>query len=211
MGRSKKFNYQAVIENNLIANSDGLTLDQLLERSGLKVDRSTLFRHLARLIETGRAERIGNARASRYRALGLARIAADAEPPSNQRPLVQHVPESPESHLPKATPFLSPSDVPQLHQTGRAKPDRVPVGMPEYGEVVKKAVRTIVREWKRFSRVNLQIYLSLLVLPEHLNEVAETVEQELAGLHEGNLAGFGLSPAEFAGFTPPASREVTGE
>ena len=67
MGRPKKFNYQAVIENKLAEHPDGFSLDELLAFSELKVDRSTLFRHLTRLIERGQAERIGNARASRYR------------------------------------------------------------------------------------------------------------------------------------------------
>lgn len=209
MGRAKKFDYQAAIESSLIAHPDGLSLDELLEHSGFEVDRSTLFRHLARLIETGRAERIGKARASRYRAPSLARIVAEPEPP--KRPAAEQVPEFLQRPVPKETPFLPPDELPQLHQTGRTKPARVPVGAPEYAAVVKKAVRTIVRDWKRFSRVNLQIYLSLLVKPGDLNEVAAAVEKELAGLHAGNLGGFGLSPAEFAGFTPPAASEATSE
>ena len=210
MGRSKKFDYQTLIESSLIAHPDGLTLDQLLEHSGFNVDRSTLFRHLARLIERGSAERIGKARASRYRLLDPARIAPDPEPPDRQPPAVQQGPEFLQRGPANETPFPPPSEVPQLPQTGRAEPDRVPVAALD-GAVVKKVVRTIVREWKRFSRVNLEIYLSLLVEPEHLNVVAEAVEKELAGLHEGNLAGFGLSPAEFFEFTPPASFASTGE
>jgi len=77
--------------------------------------------------------------------------------------------------------------------------------MPDYSAAVKKAVRTIVRDWKRCNRVNLEIYLSLLVGKEHLQTVAATVERELAGLHQGNLADFALTPAEFACFTPPAA------
>ena len=211
MGRSKKFDYQTVIENSLIAHPEGLTLDQLLERSGFTVDRSTLFRHLARLIERGSAERVGNARASRYRPLDPARIAADPEPPDRQRPAVRQVPEFLERRPANETPFPLPSEVPQLPKTGRAEPARVPVMAPESGAVVKKAVRKIVREWKRFSRINLEIYLSLLVEPEHLNALAEAVEKELAGLHEGNLADFGLSTDEFFDFTPPASFEPPGE
>ncbi len=177
MGRSVKLDYQAVIKNKLSGYPDGLALDQLLARSGLQVDRSTLFRHLTRLIEKGRAERIGDARASRYRLLGEVPIRA---------------------HL--ALPY-----------TQRAEPESVPVEAPECGAVVKKAVRTIVREWKRCNQVNLEIYLSLFVEPQHLNQVAAAVENELAGLHEGNLDKFGLTPAEFSVFIPPASREAAGK
>lgn len=212
MGRSEKFEYKTAIENSLIANPDGLTLDQLLKCSGLEVDRSTLFRHLAKLIEQGRAERIGKARASRYRSPSLVQIAAEPAPPKDQHPEVQPAPEFMEHPLPQETLFQPPQGETQpAHHPVRAEPDRVSAGPLGYGEVVKKAVRKIVREWKRVNRVNLQIYLSLLVKPGQLNEVAEAVENALAGLNEGNLADFDLTPVEFAGFTRPTGRETTGE
>ena len=440
MARQQKFDYQAALEIDLMAHPDGLTLDQLLEHSGFKVDRSTLFRHLSRLIAQGRAERIGKARASRYRPLAAAAIPADAPSAYTRRPSLPGVEEMLQRYLPGETPFLAPGEVQRLHLAGRVEiaaapgtyarriyerlavdlahassrleggsyslaeterllkhgdvpadrdsreavmilnhgeairfivdnlatvdltgpdllhlhtllskgllsgppgaeslpqvsgetggfapaaadnPDRhkeafdtllakllqvkdpfekafclfaflpnlrlfaegdmgtsrvglnipllkhelcplsfigvderafaegtaevyesndtrrlkqlfidgyvrsaenyrqlgaeaasVPGATPEYDAVVKKAVRTIVREWKRFNRVNLEIYLSLLVKPAHLHAVAEEVEQELAGLQADNLAGFGLSPAEFAGYTPPASGAAPGE
>jgi hypothetical protein len=177
MGRSVKFDYRAAIEDSLTAHPEGLPLDDLLSRSGFSVDRTTLFRHLARLIEAGRVERIGNARASRYRRREIA-----------------------PAHPPLALP-----------DTRDAEPESVPAAAPDYSAAVTKAVRTIVRDWKRFDRINLQIYLSLLVKPEHLSEVAEMAEKELAGLHEGNLDAFGISLAAFRGFKAPASREATGE
>ena len=193
MGRSKKFDYQAIIENSLIAHPDGLTLDELLEQSGLNVDRSTVFRHLTHLIEQGRAERIGNARASRYRPPGVAGIREDLVLPYTQRPAVEDVRPA------------------ENYQQVRAEPDSVPVLAPEYDAVVKKAVRTIVREWKRCNRVNLQIYLSLLAKPEHLDGLAAAVEKELAGLHERNLVKFGLSQADFRDFIPSGSPEIAGK
>jgi hypothetical protein len=210
MGRSNKFDYQAAIKMSLIAYPDGLSLDELVEHSGLKVDRSTLFRHLTHLIEQGRAERVGKARASRYRPLDLARPAPDPEPPNTQGPAAQPVPESVERPLPDETPFSPSSEVGELHQSGHTEQGGVPSRAPEQDAVVKKAVRTIVREWKRCNRVNLQIYLSFLVKPEHLDELAAAVEKELASLHEDNLDRFGLTPAEFAGFTPLAGPETTG-
>ena len=177
MGRSVKFDYRAAIEDSLTAHPDGLPLDDLLSRSGFNVDRTTLFRHLTRLIEAGRVERIGNARASRYRLHEIAPVRTELTAPDTQR----------------------------------AEPDRVPIAAPDYGAAVKKAVRTIVREWKRCNRVNLEIYLSLLVPSEHLNDVAAAVERELIGLHEGNLDEFGLSPADFSNFVPPASRDASDE
>jgi hypothetical protein len=212
MGRPAKFDYQSAIESSLIANPDGLTLDQLLERSGFEVDRSTLFRHLAKLIEQGRAERLGKARASRYRSPSLVRIATDPAPHGGRHPELGPAPEFIEQPLPRAASFRPPQGaIHPAHQTVRAEPDRVSAGPLGYGEAVKKAVRKVVREWKRFSRVNLEIYLSLLVKPEHLNQVVEAVEYALTGLNEGNLADFGLTPAEFAGFTPPPGREARTE
>ena len=212
MGRPEKFDYQSAIENSLIANPDGLTLDQLLECSGFEVDRSTLFRHLAKLIEQGRAERLGKARASRYRSPSIVRIAADPAPHSGRHPGLEPAPEFVEHPLPRPTFVQPPQGEPhEEHPPVRAEPDRVSAGPLGYGEAVKKAVRKIVREWKRFSRINLEIYLSLLVKPEHLNQVAEAVEYALTGLNEDNLADFGLTPAEFAGFTPPPGREATIE
>ena len=138
-------------------------------------------------------------------------MAATPQPPVERHPAVQPVPVYRERHLTDKSPVPPPSAAPPLHQPARAEPDRVPAAAVEYGETVNKAVRKIVREWKRFSRVNLQIYLSLMVKPEHLNRVAAAVEKELAGLHQGNLAAFGLSPAEFAAYTPPAGSEAVGE
>ena len=210
MGRSKKFDYEAAIEDCLSAHPDGLALDELLQRSGLEVDRSTLFRHLTKLIEQGRAERIGKARASRYRPPSLVRSAADPVPVAGRQPGVAPAPAILEHPLPAATPVPPPSEVRQLPQAAQAEPDRVPALAVEHDEVVKKAVRKIVREWKRFDRVNLQIYLSLLVKPGLQDGVAVAVEKELAGLHQGKLAAFELTPAEFADFTPPG-REAGDE
>ena len=208
----------------LIAHPDGQTLDELLQRSGLDVDRSTLFRHLTRLIELRRAERIGKARASRYRPPGVAVIRGDLALPQTQPAAVQSMPGVLERYSPNETPVPSAGEVQQVHLAGRddarsaenslqvrAEPVSVPDRALAHDAVVMKAVRTIVRDWKRCNQVNLRIYLSLLVMPEHLDEVAAAVEKELAGLDEDALARFGLSPAELAGFTPPAGSEATGE
>ncbi len=203
MGRPNKFDYQAVIENKLAEKPDGFTLDELLQYSELKVDRSTLFRHLTRLIERGRAERIGKARASRYRLPGVAGIAADSALADAQRPLVQYLPQPPEQDRTNETPRPADND-PQLH----VEPDSLPVEALKHGAVVRKAVRRIVQEWKRCSQANLEIYLSLLVAPEQLDEVAAIVKKELIGLHEGNLHRYELSPADFSGFIPPEPFEA---
>jgi hypothetical protein len=209
MGRSNKFDYHAVIEKELIAHPDGVSLDELLACCGLKVDRSTLFRHLAQMIEKGRVERTGNARASRYRQLNGARADTDPGGAASPRPTIQPVPESPVSQPANAAPLLSPGEVRPPAETGHADAGSVAAGAAEYETAVKKAVRTVVREWKRCNRVNLQIYHSLLVKPEHLDEVTAAVEKELDGLREGDLARFGLSPTEFRAFTPVASQFAT--
>ncbi len=210
MGRSAKIDYQAVLEKNLIGHPDGLPLDELLERSGLKVDRSTLFRHLARLIEKGRVERVGKARASRYRPLNIARMDTYPESTNTQRPAAQPIPEIAERQPRNERPLSTSGEAHQIHQSGRAEPDNMPVATPDYGTAVRKAVRTVIRDWKRCDEVNLRIYLSLLVKPEHVEEVAAAVKIELAALHEGNLDGYGLSPADLSRFIAAASSKATG-
>jgi hypothetical protein len=210
MGRSRKFDYQASIESELAAAPDGLSLDDLLARCGLKVDRSTLFRHLTHLIEIGRVERTGNARASRYRARRGAGADTLPAPAVSRQISVQQAPEFTDRQLPNGAPGLPPAEGRPLREAGGAVPDAIPATAPEYEAVVKKAVRTIVREWKRCSPVNLQIYLSLLVQPEQLDRVAAAVAKELTALHEGDLDRFGLTPEEFRSFIPPDGREAAG-
>ena len=205
MGRPKKFDYQAVIENRLAENPKGFALDELLQYSELKVDRSTLFRHLTRLIERGRAERVGNARASRYRLSGVAPIAADPGLPDASHPALQTLPQRLEQGRTNEAPRTADND-PQL----RVEPDSIPVEALKHGAVVKKAVRRIVQEWKRCSQANLEIYLSLLVAPEQLDEVAAIVRSELTGLHEANLHRYELSPTDFSGFIPPEDFDTRG-
>lgn len=207
MGRSRKFDYQAVIKRKLAEYPDGLTLDVLLERAEFDVDRSTLFRHLSRLIEQGQVQRMGNARASRYRLPGATGTAADSAPPATPpAPAPVAYAPAPSQPTPPKGPALSSENDGEL----RAEPDRVPVAPAEYSEAVDKAVRRVVREWKRCDHTNLQIYLSLMVKPEQLDEVTAVVEKELAGLHEGNLPRFGLTPAHLSGFIPPAGPQAPG-
>ena len=52
----------SVVENELIAAPDSLSLNRLLERCGLKVNRSTLFCHPMRHIEKGRLASVGEVR-----------------------------------------------------------------------------------------------------------------------------------------------------
>lgn len=192
MARSRKFDYQALVENELSAKPEGISLDELLQRCELKVDRSTLFRHLARLIEIGHIERVGKARASRYRLLNLA--LRHTEPaPAPGAPAMQQAPLHGPPHLAASAPA-------QLPQSARTEPYPSPPGAPDYSIAVRKAVRTVVRDWKRRNEVNLRIYLSLLVKREQIEGAAAAVEVALAGLHEGNLDEYGLTPAEFRYF-----------
>ncbi|MEK7438100.1 MAG: helix-turn-helix domain-containing protein [Pseudomonadota bacterium] len=209
MSRSNKFDYQMALENSLIAHPEGLSLDELVAHTGLKVDRSTLFRHMSQLIEQGRVERVGKARASRYRSLNPAQAVPDPHPPGTQHPAIARAPESAERRRPEVVPAQPLPRTGSLEPTPVSSPTTEPIG--NYDAVVKKAVRTIVREWKRCNRVNLQIYLSLLVKPDVLDELAEVVEKELAGLREDDLDRFGLTPMEYSRFIPsePARRPET--
>ena len=200
MGRMQKFDYQAAIELSLIDHPEGLSLDELVERSGLKVDRSTLFRHLTTLIESGRAERIGKARASRYRALGSARSGPGMQA---RHAALQPAAEPVEQQIPNASSYPAPTDTPHTDPSGRPEPEHAVVLVHE--AVVKKAVRAIVRDWKRYNRINLEIYLSLLVTPESQDEVAAEVEKALAGLRAEDLPAFGLTRDEFARYVALAA------
>jgi hypothetical protein len=208
MGRTRKFDYQGLIEAELTAQPDGLRLDDILARCALNVDRSTLFRHLSRLIEAGRIEHIGKARASRYRWIGGTGISADPATPDNPPSMLEPALEPTDRHAPTESAIPAQGDSAPLHLTDSTAPEARAISVRRYEAVVQKAVRTVVREWKSCSRVNLRIYLSLLVDPEQLESVAAVVESELAGLHEGNLSAYGLTLGEYAGFTPP---EATGD
>ena len=200
MARSRKFDYQNLVEKELGVAPDGISLDELLQRCALEVDRSTLFRHLARLIEIGRVERIGKARASRYRLLKAAQAHTAPEVPPAQvfapAPSTQMTQQAP-LHEPL---HLAASAAPHQPQSGRTEPYQTPPAAPDYSTAVRKAVRTLVRDWKRRNDVNLRIYLSLLVKREQVEGAAAAVEVALAGLHQGNLNEYGLTPAEFDRF-----------
>ena len=264
MGRARKFDYQAAIQHNLVAASDALTLDELLERSGLEVDRSTLFRHLTALIQQGRVERLGKARASRYRPLGVVGKSENQVQPEMPPPTAQSAPPVLDRSFPNPTslqapntpqesgaaaqlerPAVVPGAVEVDDQAGAEDAADAPVsvdsvfpksdfeeselGLPECGDLepaetrsaavpapdfslaIRKGVRIVVREWKRCDRRNLQIYLSLLVEPEYVDALTVTVEQELAGLHEGNLEKFGLTPAELSEFDPTPRNMATND
>ncbi|MBE0614847.1 MAG: hypothetical protein IH604_14350 [Burkholderiales bacterium] len=204
MGRSNKFDYQVAIEASLIAHPEGLSLDELVELLGLKVDRSTLFRHMAHLIEQGRVERIGKARASRYRALNTAQDVPKPTPPDATLPAAAQAAEP----VAPAQANAAPGEAPRLRRAGDVERRSASSRAVEYEAVVKKAVRTVVRDWKRCNHVNLQIYLSLLVKPDVLDAIAEVVEKELAGLSEDDLDRFGLTPSEFSRFIPPTAQQA---
>jgi hypothetical protein len=210
MARSRKFDYQNLVEKELGAAPDGISLDELLQRCALEVDRSTLFRHLARLIEIGRVERIGKARASRYRLRDPAQTHTPAVAPPDQflapAPSTQTAQQAP---LPEPL-HLAASAAPHLPQSGRTEPYQTPPAAPDYGTAVRKAVRTVVRDWKRRNDVNLRIYLSLLVKREQIEAAAVAVEVALAGLHEGNLNEYGLTPAEFDRFIASEHGQTAG-
>ena len=194
---------------SLNAHPEGLSLDELVEHSGLKVDRSTLFRHMAQLIEQGRAERIGKARASRYRPLNVLTSAPDRSA-QNPPPPGASTPATAQSAEPVAPsqPIAPPDEAQVSHPSGSAEPQSGPSRAIDYEAVVKKAVRTVVRDWKRCNHINLQIYLSLLVKPDVLDEIAEVVEKELASLTEDDLDRFGLTPTEYSRFVPPAAQQA---
>jgi hypothetical protein len=210
MGRSKKFDYQTLVEDELIAQPAGLSLDELLRRCALTVDRSTLFRHLSSLVEMGRVERVGKARASRYRPLNIERMHTPPEAERTPQSAAQPAPQSAAHPPPHEAPLSASGAARQAQQPGRAEAVSVPVAAPDYGAAVKKAVRTVVRDWKQCNEVNLRIYLSLLVPPEQVEALAAAVKIELAGLRAGNLDVYGLSPADFSRFIASANSNAAG-
>ena len=201
MGRARKFDYQTAIEGTLTAHPDGLSLDEMLGLAGFEIDRSTLFRQLARLIEEAKVERVGKARASRYRWLGCQGIAA-APLPFMAPPPTEAAANEPGTEEPASTVRTEP----EAAAPDSTRSDAPNTEAPEDVTAVNKAVRAIVRDWKRYDRINLHIYLSLIVAREHIDRLAATVEKELKGLHPGNLERFGLTPADLAEYTSRMAR-----
>ena len=208
MARTNKFDYAALAESELISAPEGLSLDELLARCGLKVDRSTLFRHLTKLIDLGRVERVGNARASRYRPITVGQTLAPAEPPKAAPLAAPNVVQLTQRLPAHETPRLTPGESRQPQPFGRTETANPPVLVPDHGMAVNKSVRTIVRDWKRRNETNLRIYLSLMVKPEYVEELVAAVKAELAGLHEGNLDAYGLTPAEFSRYLASESTKT---
>lgn len=88
----------------------------------------------------------------------------------------------------------------QAYRYVRAEADVVSVGALEYRAQVRKAVCTVVRDWKQFDEQRLRQQLQGTVRPEHLDEVIDEIRREVDGLHEGNLVRFRLSMADLAAF-----------
>ena len=201
MGRARKFDYQTAIEGTLTAHPDGLSLDEMLGLAGFEIDRSTLFRQLARLIEQAKVERVGKARASRYRWLGEHGASTAPRPPM-ERPPAEIAANEPRSEKPAPAVRTEPdAGVPESTQ-----PDATNAETPEHAIAINKAVRAIVRDWKRYDRVNLHIYLSLLVAREHIDRLAAAVDRELRGLHPDRLEKFGLTPEDLAVYRSQPAR-----
>ncbi len=128
MARRAQIDYQAVLENALANYPSGIALDELMREAKLSVDRSTVSRHLAQLIALRRVERVGNARAARYRLLGVGRIRAYLAVPYARRAPARYRREFLDRYLPGKTGFLSPAELEQLYAAGRVNIGNAPAG-----------------------------------------------------------------------------------
>ena len=134
----------------------GIGIDALLQSIGDSLQRRSLQRRLARLIEQGRVQRLGDARAVRYRCAPLITKVSiqEGENPTDQPSTEIYVPTSPEGkeikayvrqarqlrppvgyklefleqYHPNQTAYLPQGLRDQLHALGRSPADQTPVG-----------------------------------------------------------------------------------
>jgi hypothetical protein len=84
---------------------------------------------------------------------------------------------------------------------------RAEVATPEkaavaYRDFVRTAVRRCVRDWKAFHAARVMDMAAEAGIPEEdRRDVVDYIAREIAGLHEGNVIRYRLSPEDLAGLT----------
>lgn len=119
-------NDQALLD--YIAAHPGAGRDNIRQYVAPDVSPPTIWRALKKLIDEGKLEVSGKARATGYSLAGPAVVRAHLQTPYNRRRLVTYSKEFVDRYLPNKTFYLSGNDQQRLHEAGRQQPPPVPAG-----------------------------------------------------------------------------------
>ena len=115
-----------------------------------EVSPPTVWRALKRLVEEGRLEVSGKARATGYSLAGAAVVRAHLQTPYNRRRLAVYKKEFVDLYIPNRSFYLGETDRQRLHEVGRPVPPPLPGRFGENdgidgGDVVVEAVLVVAQ------------------------------------------------------------------
>ena len=119
-------NDQAILD--YIAAHPGAGREEIRRHVAPGVSPPTIWRALKRLVDEGKLEIAGKARATGYSLAGAAIVRAHLQTPYNRRKPAAYKKEFVDRYLPNKTFYLSEADRRRLHEAGRPKPLPVPAG-----------------------------------------------------------------------------------
>ena len=93
-----------------------------------EVSPVTVWRALKRLVDEGRLEVMGRARATGYTLAGAAVVRAHLQTPHHRRRLAVHRREFVDGYIPNRSFYLGEADRERLHGAGRPLSPRLPAG-----------------------------------------------------------------------------------
>lgn len=117
---------QAVLD--YIADHPGAGREDIRRHVAPEVSAPTLWRVLKRLVDGGRLEVSGKARATGYSLAGAAVIRAHLQTPYNRRKPAAYDKQFLDRYIPNKTFYLSEAARRRLHQAGRPEPPALPAG-----------------------------------------------------------------------------------
>jgi hypothetical protein len=117
---------QAILD--YIADHPGAGREDIRRHVARDVSAPTVWRALKRLVDEGRLEVSGKARATGYSLAGAAVVHAHLATPYNRRKPVSYNKEFLDRYLPGKTFYLPEADRRRLHEAGRPEPGGLPAG-----------------------------------------------------------------------------------
>lgn len=111
-----------------IAAHPGASRDDIRRHVAPDVSPPTIWRALKRLVDEGKLEVTGKARATGYSVAGAAVVRAYLQTPYNRRRPTTYHKEFLDRYIPNKTFYLSEADRQRLRETGRPEPLPVPAG-----------------------------------------------------------------------------------
>jgi hypothetical protein len=111
-----------------IAAHPGASRDDIRRHVAPDVSPPTIWRALKRLVDKGKLEVAGKARATGYSVAGAAVVRAHLQAPYNRRRPTTYNKEFLDRYIPNKTFYLNEADRQRLHEGGRPQPLPVPAG-----------------------------------------------------------------------------------